>query len=81
MPEILSRPARNIDPCRCPLCGQSNQCANEVQRETGVSQDPCWCTTAVFAPALLARIPDDARRLACVCARCAAAALSDPSAP
>jgi len=75
MSEILSSPARNIDPRICPLCGLSNQCANEVERETGVPQGPCWCTTAVFAPTLLARIPDDARRLACVCARCASAAL------
>ncbi|MDO8283664.1 MAG: cysteine-rich CWC family protein [Rhodoferax sp.] len=80
MSEILSHPARRIDPGLCPLCGQSNLCANEVQRETGMAQDPCWCTTAVFAPTLLERIPDEARRLACVCARCAAAALPGPSA-
>ncbi len=25
-----------IDPRQCPLCGQPNRCANEVERETGV---------------------------------------------
>ncbi|MEI8156680.1 MAG: cysteine-rich CWC family protein [Burkholderiales bacterium] len=59
-----------IDPRLCPLCGKSNQCANEVERETGVTQPPCWCATAVFEPALLARIPAAARGVACVCARC-----------
>ncbi|HNV58201.1 MAG TPA: cysteine-rich CWC family protein [Rhodoferax sp.] len=63
-----------VDPRLCPLCGQSNQCANEVERETGVLQGPCWCTTATFDASLLARIPPAAQRLACVCERCASAA-------
>ncbi len=78
MPEISPAPSPAIDPCLCPLCGQSNQCANEVERATGVAQGPCWCTTAVFTPALLERIPADSRRKACVCARCAAAGLESP---
>ncbi len=60
------------DPRRCPLCGQVNQCAMERERETGVAQGPCWCTTATFAPALLARVAPQNRNLACICARCAA---------
>jgi hypothetical protein len=72
MPETSKPPSTAIDPRVCPLCGQSNQCANEVERETGIAQGPCWCTTATFDPALLARIAPEARRLACVCARCAA---------
>lgn len=55
----------------CPLCGQSNQCAMELQRSTGVPQGPCWCTTAVVAPSVLERIPAAARGTACVCAQCA----------
>lgn len=65
-----------IDPCRCPLCGQPNRCANEVARATGVAQPPCWCTTAIFAPELLARVPAEAQRKACICAACAGAAAS-----
>ncbi|MES2950644.1 MAG: cysteine-rich CWC family protein [Pseudomonadota bacterium] len=72
MSEIPSLHAINTS--QCPLCGQSNQCANEVERLTGLPQEPCWCTTAVFTPELLARVPAEARRLACICARCAAAA-------
>ena len=62
------------DPSRCPLCGQANQCAMEVQKATGQPQPPCWCTQVDFSEALLARIPPESRRLACVCAACARAA-------
>ncbi|WP_114973639.1 cysteine-rich CWC family protein [Rhodoferax ferrireducens] len=59
------------DPTVCPLCGQSNQCAGQVERATGVKQPPCWCTQATFGAELLARVPEPARRLACICAACA----------
>ncbi|MBX3655966.1 MAG: cysteine-rich CWC family protein [Ramlibacter sp.] len=61
------------DPSRCPLCGETNQCAMQVQRLTGLPQEPCWCTRVDFAPALLARVPEAARRQACICHRCATA--------
>jgi len=60
------------DPSRCPLCGESNRCALEIERETGQAQPPCWCMAADFSEALLARVPATQRRLACICARCAA---------
>ena len=72
MPDIPA--PRVIDTSLCPLCGQGNQCANEAERATGVPQGPCWCTTAVFTPELLAQVPVEAQRLACICASCAAAA-------
>ena len=53
----------------CPVCGLDNACA---MIEAGAGDKACWCTTAVFVPALVARIPDDRRGLACVCATCAA---------
>jgi len=59
------------DPTLCPLCGQSNQCAGQVERATGVKQPPCWCIQATFSAELLARVPEPARRLACICAACA----------
>ncbi len=79
MPETLT-PVHNaatgaIDTRLCPLCGQGNQCANEIERATGVPQEACWCTTAHFDTALLERVPVEARRLACICARCAAASI------
>ena len=55
----------------CPLCGQPNQCAMERQRVTGASQDACWCTQVDFSADLLARVPPEARRLACICPACA----------
>jgi len=46
----------------------------EIAHETGVAQPPCWCMSATFTKALLARVPADARGLACICAKCAAVA-------
>ena len=63
------------DPSRCPLCGEVNRCAMEIARETGRAQPPCWCMEADFTADLLARVPSDKRRLACICARCAAQAV------
>jgi hypothetical protein len=60
-----------IDPSRCPLCGQANVCAMEVERATGEKQPPCWCTQAEFSADLLARLPADQQRLACICTACA----------
>jgi len=60
-----------IVPTLCPLCGQPNRCAMEVQRETGVAQGPCWCTQVDFGAELLARVPPGARDQACICPNCA----------
>lgn len=59
-----------IDPTRCPLCGQSNQCAGQLERVTGIKQPPCWCNQAQFSADLLASVPAHARRKACICAAC-----------
>lgn len=66
--------APEIDPARCPLCGEPNRCAMELERETGQKQGPCWCVGATFGPELLQRVPAAAAGQACICARCAAAA-------
>ncbi|MDO9402375.1 MAG: cysteine-rich CWC family protein [Polaromonas sp.] len=58
-------------PSRCPLCGQPNRCAMEVERDTGVRQPACWCAQVKFEQALLERLPPQARRLACICQACA----------
>jgi hypothetical protein len=62
-----------VDPTRCPLCGQSNQCAGQVERSTGIKQPSCWCNTVTFDADLLARVPQAARRQACICIACAQA--------
>lgn len=58
---------------RCPLCGQSNQCAMEVEKTTGEKQPPCWCTRVDFSADLLAQLPEEARGKACICEACARA--------
>jgi hypothetical protein len=55
----------------CPLCGQPNQCAMEIEHATGVEQAPCWCTQVTFSQSLLDSIPATARQMSCVCAACA----------
>lgn len=62
-----------VDPTRCPICGGSNGCAMERERQTGHAQPPCWCTRVHFRPEALDSLPLDARGLACICARCAQA--------
>lgn len=59
------------NPALCPLCGQGNQCAMEVEKATGQKQPPCWCTQVAFDADLLARIPPEARNQACICPACA----------
>ena len=58
------------DPSRCPLCGEANRCAMEIENQTGLAQPPCWCTTATFSAGLLQQIEPQARGVACVCANC-----------
>lgn len=70
-----------LDPTRCPLCGDANRCALEIERATGAVQPPCWCLSATFSDALRARVPPEARALACICARCASTAANPAAAP
>lgn len=58
------------DPSRCPLCGGDNRCALEIERTTGVTQGPCWCSAQTFSPELLGRLPARAQGKACICASC-----------
>ena len=60
-------------PNLCPLCGEANQCAMAIEQATGIKQPACWCTGVTFGPDLLARVPEAARNLACICRRCAIA--------
>ena len=56
-----------IDPSRCPLCGQPNQCA---QCDPAASQ-PCWCFSASVPAEALEAIAEPLRNRACLCPRCA----------
>ena len=68
--------AAPVDATRCPLCGEANRCAIERERETGEPQGPCWCMRTPIAAEALARIPAEARGLACICAHCATGGLA-----
>ena len=60
-----------IDEKLCAICGQANQCAAVIERETGEKQAPCWCTQIKFSDDLLAKVPADKRLKVCVCVSCA----------
>ena len=61
-----------VDATCCPLCGQANRCAMEVERETGQAQPPCWCTRVEFSRELIEQVPAALRGQACICQACAA---------
>jgi len=59
-------PTVTLDPSRCPLCGEPNQCAPAADPEA----TECWCVTQSFPADLLGRVPEAAMGRACVCQRC-----------
>ncbi|MDP4609485.1 MAG: cysteine-rich CWC family protein [Burkholderiaceae bacterium] len=63
----MSEQATTIDPLLCPLCGQANACAMANGNDNA---EPCWCVGLTFGPDVLARVPPEAQRLACICQRC-----------
>ena len=60
-----------VDATRCPVCGEPNRCAVELAHETGLPQAECWCMQTDFSVDALSMVPDAARGVACICARCA----------
>ena len=62
----------------CPLCGGANACA---PARSGRFDEPCWCQAATFGAALLARVPEPLRDVACVCSACVAADTGSRTAP
>ncbi|MEO5734713.1 MAG: cysteine-rich CWC family protein [Rubrivivax sp.] len=52
----------------CPVCGEPNQCAGSA---AGSTDPPCWCASVTFSPELLARVPPNMQRKACICRSCA----------
>ncbi|CAD5106902.1 cysteine-rich CWC family protein [Zestomonas carbonaria] len=58
----------DLDPTRCPLCGQSNRCGVAANDRSG---EDCWCFSAEIDPQALERIPPELRRRACLCPHCA----------
>ena len=69
---LMSNGMLPIDPAGCPVCGRANHCAVEIAKAAGRPVKPCWCVDAVFTPELLAKVPQAAQGMACVCPVCAA---------
>ena len=59
-----------IAPSKFPICGEPNQCAQEIAKATGTSLEACWCVTATFSAELLDRVPEEAKNKACICEKC-----------
>lgn len=82
MATLVGMPASNAhlpNPSACPLCGSPNQCAMEVAKATGQAPGVCWCAGMDFSAELLAQVPTEAQRLACICERCARLAQTQAS--
>ncbi len=54
-----------VDPDRCPLCGNENECGLRAGSKT------CWCFSEKLLPGVLDSIPPEAQRAACLCKKCA----------
>lgn len=50
----------------CPICGKDNNCG----AVKGLPPGTCWCNNIHTPKELLARIPDELRRISCVCQDC-----------
>jgi hypothetical protein len=65
----LSQNKDAIDPLVCPICGESNACVNLSTKDESKS---CWCNdpSIKFPDELLAMVPVQAKRKACICKAC-----------
>ena len=41
-----------LDPSKCPICGEPNQCAEVIAKATGKPPETYWCMTATFSAEL-----------------------------
>jgi hypothetical protein len=54
----------HVDPTRCPLCGNPNDCG------LAAGKGNCWCFTRSIPAEVLKRVPAEAYNIACVCRFC-----------
>lgn len=55
-----------IDPCRCPICGATNDCG------LARGENTCWCFDLRIPPEVLEKVPPESRGVVCICRACAA---------
>ena len=63
---MSSSQATELDPARCPICGDLNECATVADPDA----TECWCEAVKFPQDLLARVPKNAVARVCVCRHC-----------
>jgi hypothetical protein len=51
----------------CPLCSRPNQCQLCT---VSAYKGPCWCAKLEIPEALIAQVPQELRKLACLCSEC-----------
>jgi hypothetical protein len=54
-----------LRPDRCPICGGPNDCGGAA------GKSECWCANVKIPSEVLSRVPEQARRRVCMCAKCA----------
>jgi len=57
------------DEILCPLCGKPNRCGEKAVID-GITQEKCWCAYEVFPKELIALVPKEKQRKACICQNC-----------
>ena len=69
MPDLPPHPPADsaCDAARCPLCDGPNACQLCT---ADAYKGPCWCERMDLPEALLAQVPAEQRRLACICRSC-----------
>jgi Cysteine-rich CWC len=67
----MSENSRAVDQSLCPLCGESNRCAMEIEKATGQKQAACWCVGIDFSVNLLSSVPSALQGTSCICMACA----------
>jgi hypothetical protein len=57
-----------IDPSKCPLCGEGNNCQN-ICGDKDANKN-CWCKDVKVPKQLLEAVPAQSKNKACICQRC-----------
>jgi hypothetical protein len=60
----------DIDPDRCPICREPNDCGLTAGKTT------CWCFDTPMPAAALERVPAADRNRSCICQACATGGVS-----
>jgi len=69
---MCNNPSKSPVASLCPLCQESNACANLSCRD---DSEACWCHNSKlqFPKGLLEKLPEADRGKACICQKCIAA--------